>query len=76
VVRTGVGAETRYVPACAARLSELARRTSLEALARSARQLAVQFRQVEHPLNPRLFCEESLEAYLEAYGAGPRGVER
>jgi DNA polymerase III subunit delta' len=76
LMRTAAGAEPRYFPAQAPRLSELARRTTVDALARSGRHLAVQFRQVEHPLNPRLFCEESLEAYLDAYGTGPRGVER
>jgi DNA polymerase III subunit delta' len=72
LMRTGAGAAPRYFPAQAARLAELARRTNVEALARSGRQLSVQFRQVERPLNQRLFCEESLEAYLDAYDDGSR----
>jgi DNA polymerase III subunit delta' len=76
LMRTGAGARPRYFPAQARRLAELAGRTSVGALARSGRQLSVQFRQVEHPLNPRLFCEESLEAYLDAFTAAPDGSER
>ena len=65
--RRAAGAEPRYFPGHAARLAELARRTSSGALAQAGRALAGQFRQVDHPLNARLFCEESLEVYLGAF---------
>lgn len=67
--RCGTGAEPRYFPALDARLAELAKRTDPAALAEAGRGLAAQYRFVEHPLNPRLFCEASIECYLGAFGA-------
>jgi DNA polymerase-3 subunit delta' len=54
------GAPPRYFPPWKARLNELSRRTDDTRLADAARGLAGQFRHLGHPLNPRLFCEESL----------------
>jgi DNA polymerase-3 subunit delta' len=65
--RCGAGAEPRYFPAQSARLTELAARIDPPALAEAGRGLAAQYRQVEHPLNPRLFCEEAIEVYLGAF---------
>ena len=73
LARCSAGAEPRYFPAQSARLVELAARIDPPALAEAGRGLAAQYRHVEHPLNPRLFCEESLEVYLGAFGpAGTR----
>ncbi|MEI7444070.1 MAG: DNA polymerase III subunit delta' [Burkholderiales bacterium] len=74
IARCRAGAEPRYFPALARRLAELAGRTDPDALATAGRGLAAQYRHVEHPLNPRLFCEASIECYLGAFGAsGPAG---
>jgi DNA polymerase-3 subunit delta' len=72
LARCSAGAEPRYFPAQSARLAELAARTDPAALAEAGRGLAAQYRHVEHPLNPRLFCEESLEVYLGAFGPAAR----
>lgn len=67
VMRCGAGARPRYFPLQQGRLEELAARSDPEARAKSATRLAGQFKFVDHPLNPRLFCEQTLEAYLDAY---------
>jgi DNA polymerase-3 subunit delta' len=67
VGRCLAGVEPRYFPARAKRLAELAGRTDAAALAEAGRGLAAQYRNVEHPLNPRLFCEASIECYLGAF---------
>ena len=67
--RCRAGAEPRYFPALGSRLAELALRTDPAGLAEAGRGLAAQYRHVEHPLNPRLFCEASIECYLGAFGA-------
>jgi DNA polymerase-3 subunit delta' len=72
--RCRAGAEPRYFPAQAGRLAELAARTEPQSIADAARGLAVQYRQVEHPLNARLFCEASIACYLGAFGAKARAA--
>lgn len=66
------GAEPRYFPAHGRRLAELAGRSDAARIAQAGKGLAAQYRHVEHPLNPRLFCEASIECYLGAFGAPPR----
>lgn len=68
LARCRMGGSPRYFPAQTARLNELASRTDPQWLADAGRDLAGQYRSVGHPLNPRLFCEESLAAYLGAFG--------
>jgi DNA polymerase III subunit delta' len=70
LMRAAAGAAPRYFPTRAERLHELSRRTDLERLSHCARALAARFRQVEHPLNPRLFCEEALEQLADAFDVG------
>jgi len=69
--RCRAGAEPRYFPANVDRLALLARRCDPRALAEAGRALAQQYRQVEHPLNARLFCEETLARYLGAFDSAP-----
>jgi DNA polymerase-3 subunit delta' len=77
LARCRMGGSPRYFPAQSARLVELSARTDPQRLADAGRDLAGQYRSVGHPLNPRLFCEESLAAYLGAFSPvakpGPRG---
>lgn len=68
LARCRMGGSPRYFPAQTARLLELSARTDPQRLADAGRDLAGQYRSVGHPLNPRLFCEESLAAYLGAFG--------
>ncbi len=76
LARCRMGGSPRYFPAQTARLIELSARTDPQRLADAGRDLAAQYRSVGHPLNPRLFCEESLAAYLGAFGRveRPRSV--
>jgi DNA polymerase-3 subunit delta' len=67
VGRCRSGAGPRYFPSHAHRLAELARRADEAGIAQAGRGLAAQYRHVEHPLNPRLFCEASIECYLGAF---------
>jgi len=67
VGRCLVGAGPRYFPAHGPRLEALARRADATGVARAGRALAGQSRLVEHPLNPRLFCEASIQCYLDAF---------
>jgi len=69
VGRCRVGAEPRYFASHARRLVELAGRADEAGIAKAGRALAAQYRHVEHPLNPRLFCEASIECYLGAFVA-------
>lgn len=73
VGRCRAGAEPRYFPAHAARLAQLAGRCDDRSIARAGRALAEQYRHVEHPLNARLFCEESLARYVGAYEPASAG---
>jgi DNA polymerase-3 subunit delta' len=69
--RCRAGAGPRYFPGHAARLAELAARCDPRGLAEAGRALAAQYRHVDHPLNARLFCEESIERFLEAFARAP-----
>lgn len=70
--RCRTGAAPRYFPAWSGRLGELAIRVEPQSLVRAAAGLSAQYRLVEHPLNPRLFCEATIESYLEAFGSQDR----
>jgi DNA polymerase-3 subunit delta' len=70
LARCQAGAAPRYFPTLAGRLTELAARADPAAVAEAGRGLAAQYRHVEHPLNPRLLCEEVLDRYLAIF----RGV--
>ncbi len=74
VGRCRSGAEPRYFPSHARRLAELAGRADEAGIAEAGRGLAAQYRHVEHPLNPRLFCEASIQCYLGAFGVPPRSA--
>ena len=65
--RVKQGAAPRYFPQWSGRLQELAGRSDTDRLVKAGRVLAGQFRLVGHPLNPRLFCEESLGALASAF---------
>jgi len=65
--RVKQGAAPRYFPQWSGRLQELAGRSDTDRLVKAGRVLAGQFRLVGHPLNPRLFCEESLGALANAF---------
>ena len=67
LVRACAGVEPRYFPDSAPRLRELGRRCTLADLTRSAARLQRQALLLRHPLNPRLFAEESLGIYLDAF---------
>jgi DNA polymerase-3 subunit delta' len=67
LMRIAAGATPRYFPAQAQRLAELAARSDLDRLGRCGQRLSARFRDVDHPLNPRLFCEDTLQTYQEAF---------
>ena len=67
IARVGAGAAPRFAATRAARLAELARRGSLGARAQAAEQLARQRALASHPLNARLFVEQTLQGYLCAF---------
>jgi hypothetical protein len=52
-------------------MRELQSRCTLAGLTRAAARLQRQASLIRHPLNPRLFAEESLGLYLDAF-TGPR----
>ena len=65
--RVALGVAPDHFPGQRPRLAQLAQRVSPHRLASVARQLLEQRRYLNHPLNPKLFCEESLQIYLDAY---------
>jgi len=67
IARIREGASPRYFAQWNTRLQALAARSHPGGLAQAARQLAAQYRLVGHPLNPRLFCEQSLGALSLAF---------
>jgi DNA polymerase-3 subunit delta' len=67
LVRVCSGAEPRFFPDSAHRMRQLRGRCDLAALTRSAARLQRQSALMRHPLNPRLFAEESLGLYLDAF---------
>lgn len=71
LARVVAGAEPRYFPQQRERLNQLAARVESPAqLTEAARGLTRQFRSISHPLNPRLFCEESLAILESAFVSG------
>ncbi|MFZ9407211.1 MAG: DNA polymerase III subunit delta' [Burkholderiaceae bacterium] len=69
--RVSAGAAPRYFPQHQKRLAQLAaRQTSLRQISQAAQDLARQFRQIHHPLNPRLFCEEFVAVLSAALPGG------
>jgi len=75
IARCIAGAEPRYFPDQTPRLAELARRTDPASIALAGRGLAAQRQLIEHPLNPRLYCEASLDCYLTTF-RGPAVAPR
>ena len=67
IARVATGASPLYHPARQARLSQLAERSSAWGRAQADRRLARQRALAEHPLNPRLFIEETLDGYARAF---------
>lgn len=73
LARVVAGAEPRYFPQQRERLTQLAARVASPAqLTQAAQGLTRQFRGISHPLNPRLFCEESLAILASAFASGAR----
>ena len=73
IARVACGAVPRYFPQQRDRLLQLASRiASPTMLSEASLGLARQFRQISHPLNPRLFCEESLAILAGAFVSGAR----
>jgi DNA polymerase-3 subunit delta' len=73
LARVSAGAAPRFFPEAAPRMQQLRRRCSLAGLSRAAAQLQRQAVLIRHPLNPRLFVEESLALYLDAFGRSRSG---
>lgn len=67
LARVDAGAPPRFHPAHAARLSALARRSDGARLAGLHRHLAAARPLLEHPLNARLFCEDTLRSYAACF---------
>jgi DNA polymerase-3 subunit delta' len=73
LVRVSAGATPRFFPESASRLQQLVRRCTLGGLTRAAARLQRQAVLIRHPLNARLFAEESLALYLEAFDGSRSG---
>lgn len=67
LLRAHAGAAPRFFPESASRLASLAQRSSLARLTEVSAALQRQAVLIRHPLNPRLFMESALTAYLEAF---------
>ncbi|HZH05244.1 MAG TPA: DNA polymerase III subunit delta' [Lautropia sp.] len=67
LVRVCAGGEPRFFPESAHQMRQLRGRCSLAGLTRTAARLQRQAVLIRHPLNPRLFAEESLGLYLDAF---------
>lgn len=67
LARVDAGAPPRFHPAHAARLTALARRSDAARIAGLDRQLAGSRPLLEHPLNARLFCEDTLRGYVACF---------
>ena len=68
--RVLAGARPRRYPAQHERLSALARSTTLAQVTAFEGWLRQQLPATEHPLNPRLFCEDTLLRYEAIFGQG------
>jgi DNA polymerase-3 subunit delta' len=66
--RVAAGAAPRRFPDQQERLARLARGTALPRVAQFAQWLLQQSAAVDHPLNPRLFCEDALLRYRALFG--------
>ena len=73
LVRVSSGAGPRFFPQSAPRLQQLSRRCTLDRLTLAAARLQRQSVLQRHPLNPRLFAEESIALYLEAFDGSRSG---
>lgn len=73
LARVCSGSAPRFFPESAARLQQLGRRCSLKRLTQAAARLQRQAVLVRHPLNPRLFAEESIALYLDAFDRSGSG---
>ncbi len=67
LARVRAGSHARRFPEQSARLATLANLTGLEAIIEFSRWLATQSASVDHPLNPRLFCEDTLLRYRSMF---------
>ena len=66
--RVAAGGRPRRFPDQYERLARLARATTLPRIAAYAQWLHLQGAAVEHPLNPRLYCEDTLLRYRALFG--------
>ena len=73
LVRVSAGAAPRFFPEAAPRMQQLRQRCSLTGLTTAAARLQRQAVLIRHPLNPRLFAEESLALYLDAFDGSRSG---
>lgn len=66
--RVAAGGEPRRFPEERERLARLARSTTLDRIGRYGQWLQRQSAILDHPLNPRLFCEDTLLRYRQLFG--------
>jgi DNA polymerase-3 subunit delta' len=66
--RVAAGAAPRRFPEQRDRLARLARSTTLDRIGRYGQWLQRQSAVFDHPLNPRLFCEDTLLRYRQLFG--------
>ncbi len=72
--RVRSGGEPRFHPEQRARLQALAGKTDLRRISELEVRMRRLTRHAEHPLNPRLLCEDALLGYCAAFdGPAPRG---
>jgi DNA polymerase III subunit delta' len=67
--RVSVGSEPRFFMERGERLKSLSKRTDLARICRVAQRIDQQRSLSSHPLNPRLFCEQTLAWYCEAFSS-------
>jgi DNA polymerase-3 subunit delta' len=67
LARVRVGSHAQRFPEQSARLTALATAADLESIIEYSRWLATQSASVDHPLNPRLFCEDTLLRYRSMF---------
>ena len=73
LVRVASASAPRFFPDSAPRLQQLSRRCTLAGLTQAAARLQRQAVLLRHPLNPRLFAEESIALYLDAFDRSRSG---
>ena len=69
LARVQVGADPRFYPELRARMTALAERTDLGRLSAYETSIRRLTRYAEHPLNPKLLCENALVAYCSLFAA-------